>query len=178
MRRRVWWVLLATMAVARAQGATETAYVTDQLRVALRADATPEADAIGMLTSGAAVTVLARDARMLHVRSASGEGWVDARYVVAEPPAAAQLLAARGQLEQLQMQLNQAHGALAEQAARIADLESRAPRPAPETPPPAPALLLAWAVSAAAMLGIGFLAGMARVRRNYRKRLGGMTLGI
>lgn len=102
------WVLAATLAtttVARgenvAPGATETAYITDQLRVALRAEANAEADPVAMLTSGAALTVLARDARMVRVRAEQGEGWIDARYLVAEPPAATQLVAARAQLEQL-----------------------------------------------------------------------------
>ena len=180
MRTRGWMlaVTLATIAVARAQGATETAYVTDQLRIALRAEPAPDAASITLLTSGTALEVIAREAGMVQVRTQTAEGWVDARYITTQPPAAAQLADARAQLEQLQMQLNQAQGALAEQAARAAELEAGSVPPAPTPASPAPALLIAWVVSAAAMLGIGFLAGMARVRRNYRKRLGGMTLGI
>ena len=176
MRAMAWTLALtlATITGARA----ETAYITDQLRIALRAEPAPDAAPITLLNSGAALEVLARDAGMVQVRTQTAEGWVDARYVVTQPPATAQLDQARAQLGELQLQLNRAQGALAEQAARTAELEAE-PAPSPASPALSThALLAVWGVSAAAMLGIGFLAGMARVRRNYRKRLGGMTLGI
>lgn len=175
--RKYLWALAVTL-VATTSVRAETAYITDSLRVALRAEPTGDAATVTTLNSGAAIEVIARAERMVQVRTAEAEGWVDARYVVAQAPASVQLGAARAQAEQLQAQLNQAQTALAEQTAKTSELEAKiAPtEPKPDLPPPA--LWLAWGVSAAAMLGIGFLAGMARVRRNYRKRLGGMTLGI
>ena len=176
MRTMAWTlaITLATITGARA----ETAYITDQLRIALRAEPAPDAAPITLLNSGTVLEILAREPGMVQVRTQTAEGWVDARYVVAQPPAMAQLDQARAQLEQLQLELNRAQGALAEQAARTAELEAQSAPPAPTPKFSTPALLAAWGVSAAAMLGIGFIAGMARVRRNYRKRLGGMTLGI
>lgn len=167
-------VLALVAPVARA----ETVYVTDHLRVALRAEPTAEAATVVLLNSGTALEVLARDERMLQVRTQDAEGWIDARYVMTQAPAAAQLIAARTHAQQLQAQLNQAQAALAEQTAKATELETQGAPAAPTPAVLAPGLLVAWGVSAAAMLGIGFLVGMARVRRNYRKRLGGMTLGI
>lgn len=172
------FLTLLALTLAAPVARAETVYVTDHLRVALRAEPTAEAATVVMLNSGTALEVLARAEGMVQVRTQDAEGWIDARYVMAQAPAAAQLIAARTHAEQLQAQLNRAQAALAEQTAKATELETQGAPAAPTPAVPTRGLLVAWGVSAAAMLWVGFLAGMARVRRNYRKRLGGMTLGI
>lgn len=122
--RKYLWALAATL-VTIVSARAETAYITDSLRVALRAEPTADAATVTMLNSGTAIEVLARAERMVQVHTQDAEGWLDARYVVAQAPASAQLAAARTHAEQLQAQLNQAQAALAEQTAKTNELEAK-----------------------------------------------------
>lgn len=162
-------IVLGFLAVAGARA--ETVYVTDKMYIALRAGPTKDALSVKTIASGATLEVLERQEKYARVRDAEGvEGWLDALYLVSEPPARAQLLALQAQVAQLQ-------GALTQETAKTADLSAKLagglPAEDAET-----WYSPGWLAVSFAMLVIGFLAGMQWLRETYRRRLGGMYLKI
>ena len=112
----------------------ETAYVSDQLVVTLRAGPSTSAGAVGNVRSNATLEVLDRDGRWAQVRTANGErGWVSSQYLRSRPTAKLKLdetekaLAAANQridelddqLAKLTTQLSGANRARASAEARI-----------------------------------------------------------
>jgi SH3 domain protein len=80
--------LLATPAGA----ATETAFVIDKLLVGVHKEEDLSSAIIKVLPTGTRLEVLARKGEIARVKDPEGaSGWVDAAYLMAEPPAAAQL---------------------------------------------------------------------------------------
>lgn len=111
----------------------ETAYVTDQVTVELRADVTPDAPVVTTVSTGAALEVLERVGSFARVRTNDGmEGWIEDTALMRQPPAAAQLRSLRTELERTraqlvnaQAQLDQAAGAASRtQEAEVAKLRN------------------------------------------------------
>lgn len=108
--------LLAGPAMALA----ETAYVTDQVTVELRADVMPDAPVVTTVSTGAALEVLERVGSFARVRTNDGmEGWVEDTALMRQPPAAVQIRSLRAELERTRSQLASAQSRL-EQAAGAA----------------------------------------------------------
>jgi len=195
-------VLLGMYSTARA----ETLYVAERMLVGLRAEAADTAPVVATVESGKPLEVLQRQDRFVQVRDPQGsEGWIEARYLSPDPPARSQLAKlqndlnkSRAQATEANTQLKKAQGTVAEQAAKIKELE-QAVRDAMEKaaaapPPPAPVVAppvaktppsetgftfsYLWLGISFAMLGIGFGAGVKWLRESIRKRSGGMYLRI
>ena len=166
-------------------GIAETLYVTDKIHIAMRAGPGKEAAPLKTLASGTALEVLVKEGSQIQVRDPEKiEGWVDAGYLIPEPPA-------RGQVEKLQAQLQQLQAALAQETAKTKELTDKLAQPAANTPPvsiPAPSapgntlaenyLSVGWLIFSFAMLIVGFFAGIQWIRQVYRRRMGGMYLRI
>lgn len=112
MKRLKLWVAVGAGLLAPI-AAAETLYVTDQVTVGLRADATPDAPVLATASTGAALDVLERIGSAVHVRDGNGnEGWVDAASLASQPPAAQQLRALRAELDRTRAQLANTQGLL------------------------------------------------------------------
>ena len=178
----------------------ETVYVAERIRIGLRAEVVETSGVVKTVETGTPLEVIERFDKLARVRDPQGtEGWIEARYLSAEPPARLQLTMlqedlakSRKQAAEAQAQLKKAQSALAEQAEKIKVLEKNAtdrPAPAPvaiKTPPPVtPAAAntgfgfsYLWLGISFAMLGIGFAAGVRWLRESIRKRSGGMYLRV
>ena len=195
-------VLLGMYSTARA----ETLYVAERMLVGLRAEAADTAPVVATVESGKPLEVLQRQDRFVQVRDPQGsEGWIEARYLSPDPPARSQLAKlqndlnkSRAQATEANTQLKKAQGTVAEQAAKIKELEQAVrdamekaaaapPLPAPvvappvaKTPPSETGFTFSylWLGISFAMLGIGFGAGVKWLRESIRKRSGGMYLRI
>ena len=195
-------VLLGMYSTARA----ETLYVAERMLVGLRAEAADTAPVVATVESGKPLEVLQRQDRFVQVRDPQGsEGWIEARYLSPDPPARSQLAKLQNDLNKSRAQateantlLKKAQGTVAEQAAKIKELEQAVrdamekaaaapPLPAPvvappvaKTPPSETGFTFSylWLGISFAMLGIGFGAGVKWLRESIRKRSGGMYLRI
>lgn len=90
--RKIWAICLLGLAI---QASAESVWVSDQFEVMLRTGPSASNAIDRMLPSGTALEVLERDAEAgyARVRTAAGtEGWVLARYLMAEPSAREQLM--------------------------------------------------------------------------------------
>lgn len=184
--------------------AAETLYVIDRLVIGLRSDLTESATVVKSVETGTALEVLERHDDRVRVRDPQGaEGWIDARYLGAQPPTRAQIAELQAEIKRLraeaarpvakadtgpklaklEAELTQATGKLAQAEgelnhARTALAEAlRVPKE--QRPAEAPASggsTALWLAVGFAMLGIGFLAGMIWVRESIRRRMGGMYL--
>jgi SH3 domain protein len=95
-------LVLGASLAAFAEGETETAYVTDSLRLGLHASATTSDRAFENLVSGTVLEVLERNSNYARVRLADGrEGWVKAMYLVTTKPAAARVLELEAEMSAL-----------------------------------------------------------------------------
>ena len=184
MKRAIGLLLLAIAFSAHA----ETAYVTERAPVVLRSALAEGSPIVKTVDGGAALEVLERAERFARVRDAQGvEGWIEARLLIATPPA-------RAQLERTQAELAKARADLAAAQTQIGQLETKlaqapalaeAPKAAPAPPAPVPAPSVedddfpwGWLVLAFAMLWLGFGAGIVWLRERHRKKLGGMYLRV
>jgi len=204
LRILVALAMIAVASVARA----ETLYVAERMLVALRAEASDTAPTVKTVETGAPLEVLERQDRFVHVRDQQGtDGWVEARYLTTEPPARMQLASlqqeltkSRAQTADAQAQLKTAQSTMAEQSAKITELEKNAAEkveaPPPVAPAPAPEPVVAarpdsktaatkdfqfsfvWLAISFAMLGIGFAGGILWLRESIRRRSGGMYLRV
>ena len=193
-RLLVMMVCLLCSTMARA----ETAYVTERLNIPVYAGPA-EGPALRTLEAGATLEVLERKERFARVRDAQGDGWIDARYLVSNPPAKARLGTLqeeanrlRAQLTEAQTKLKKAEDALGAQAGRTDELnhqlaaaQAAAGKPASPTEPvtvpkPAPdgGIPWGWLVFAFAMLIVGFAVGFIWLRESIRRRSGGMYLRV
>ena len=165
--RRGFWCVLALWLSAPLVAAAETVYVSDRLQAGLRA--ARDGNVVKPIESGAMLEVLERDERFVRVRDKQGsEGWLELRYVSAEPPA-------RAQLAKLQDELSKARGQLAE--AQVKNPAAGA-APAAAKPDAEYELDYLWLAIAFAMLIAGFIAGIVWHRESIRRRMGGMYLRI
>lgn len=106
-------LLAACAGVLRAE---PTAYVTDTIRLALRAGPAADQKSLGVVESGQAVDILRPGEEWTLVRSAAGlEGWVPTRYLTEQPPP--KLLAAR--LQEKNRELDARAAALGEENTRL-----------------------------------------------------------
>ncbi len=191
------WLIALLVSGMPALGQTETLYVIDHLRVALRDGPLETAAAIKTLETGAILQALERSGNFVRVRDRQGaEGWVEARFLGPEPPARLQLAATReeltraraelkalrAELERSQAQVKSLEAALAQQKAPTADNPPTPTAAAPAAPPSPEGLAsrahVLWAVISFAMLGIGFALGVVWLREQQRRKLGGMYLRI
>lgn len=102
-------LIVIAVAVLPALASAETVYLTDQWSIPLRADATPGAAAVKMVTTGTAFEVLERGVGLVRVRDPQGvEGWIEASALSAQPPASTQVRGLRTELERTRAQLVQA----------------------------------------------------------------------
>lgn len=102
----------------------ETAYVTDRVTVALRADATPDAVVLATVSTGTPLEVLERSGSLVRVRDANGvEGWVEAKALTPQPPAAQQLKTLRAELDRARAQLADTQALLQKSQAKAPAIE-------------------------------------------------------
>ncbi len=161
--RRGFWCVLALWLSAPLAAAAETVYVSDRLQAGLRA--ARDGNVVKPVESGAMLEVLERDERFVRVRDKQGsEGWLELRYVSADPPA-------RAQLAKLQDELSKTRSQLAE--AQLKNPGAGAAKPDAEYE-----LDYLWLGIAFAMLIAGFIAGIVWHRESIRRRMGGMYLRI
>jgi SH3 domain protein len=98
--------LCLLLALALLTGAGSAAHITDKLVVGLYADQKLEGEPLKLLTSGTPVEVLARGKGTVQVRMGDDtRGWLEARYVSEEKPAAMKLLEVQTELRRLKSQL-------------------------------------------------------------------------
>ena len=198
--------LLAALAAWPMASSAETLYVSDRLVIGLRSDITDSATIVKSVETGTALEVLERHGTRARVRGADGvEGWVEERYLSAQPPIRARVAELEGEIKRLRAaaarvpakddaaaKLAQLETALAATHAELTQAKSdagqarqalaAAQRDAAARPPaaaPEPGLSPAlWLLIGFAMLGVGFIAGMIWVRESIRRRMGGMYLRI
>ena len=165
MRRGFWCVLALWLITPLA--AAETVYVSDRLQAGLRA--ARDGNVVKPIESGAMLEVLERDERFVRVRDKQGsEGWLELRYVSADPPA-------RAQLAKLQDELNKARSQLAEAQLKNPSA-SAAPTPGETRRRIRAGLPLAR--HRVCHAHSGFIAGIVWHRESIRRRMGGMYLRI
>ena len=178
----------------------ETVYVTERLRIGLRAEVAETSAVVKTVETGMSLEVVERLDKFARVRDPQGtEGWIETRYLTPDPPVRLpfaklqeELAKSRAQTTEAQARLTEAQSALAEQTEKIKELEKNA------ADKPTPATLVAatvepiepraadtgfsfsylWLGISFAMLGVGFAAGVQWLRESIRKRSGGMYLRI
>jgi SH3 domain protein len=117
----------AVLVACAAPASAETAYVTDNLRLALyRSDDTSDRPLLN-LVSGTQLQVLERNATLARVRTPAGEeGWVKTAFLIADKPAQARVAELEAELEGLRNENAEYRGARAnadESADRLAKSE-------------------------------------------------------
>lgn len=190
--------MLALLALAPSSW-SQTAYVTDNLRLGLhRAEDTSDR-AFRTLESGQELTVLTRGPLYAQVRLPDGtEGWVKAGFLVDDKPARLIVDQTRAELERVTQELADTREAFSGSAGRIAELESMTAAQAEELASaratvaelrdenegfrrsmsmyqfslPWPMVLGAAVVS----LALGFVAGMWWIDHRSRRRHGGFRI--
>ncbi len=92
-----------TLLLITLSAGAETLYVTDRILLGIHQVANEQAPVITSIASGAAVTVLTRTEEFVKIRTADGvEGWVIAKFLKKEKPAAAEVEALNIKLQQEQ----------------------------------------------------------------------------
>ena len=97
-------VVLCLLALAVTAADAQTRYVSDRLEVTLRTGTSTQHSIVRMLPSGTRLEVLETDAAAGYVRVRTGdgvEGWVLSRYLMDQPAAREQLVAANRRAETL-----------------------------------------------------------------------------
>lgn len=134
-----WMVFLTLIGLAPGAGHAESAYIVDRLYAIMRTEAIETSPVAKTIESGTVVEVLQRTERFARVRDKQGaEGWVETRYLTAEPPMRVQLAKlqdeltkARAQVAETQAQFKKTEKALAAQTASMKEM----PKSALGTPP-------------------------------------------
>lgn len=89
-------------------GWADTVYISDTLRVGIRATAENDGAAISVVTTGTQLEVLERSGSYLKVQAPNGvEGWVKSAYVTPQKPAAVLLREANAKIKELELSLKQ-----------------------------------------------------------------------
>jgi SH3 domain protein len=120
--RQLRTFLLALSLLPGITTGAESMYVIDKLLVGVHRDRDLNSAIIKVLPTGSLLQVLERNDQLARVKDAEGvEGWVDAAYLMQEPPASMQLADARQERQMLlerikQMEGRQASGASPAQA--------------------------------------------------------------
>jgi len=130
-----WMVFLTLVGLAPGVGHAESAYIVDRLYAIMRTEAIETSPVAKTIESGTVVEVLQRTERFARVRDKQGaEGWVETRYLTAEPPMRVQLAKlqdeltkARAQVVETQAQLKKTEKTLAAQTASMKDMSKLAP---------------------------------------------------
>ena len=124
--RRAFPVILALVVQCPAFAQSETAYVTDNLRLGLHQASDTGDRAFRTLESGQELTIISRDRNYANVRLPDGvEGYVKAAYLVFDKPAKLIVAETAAANEALQKELADTKAAFAEPAKAIASLEQR-----------------------------------------------------
>lgn len=134
MVSRIWASLFAFVLLVAASGglhAETTAFITDSLRLALRAGPAADQRSLGVVESGQTVEIVKAGEEWTLVRSPAGvEGWVQTRFLTEQPPPkllAARLLEKSRELEARTAALTAENARLQEEnsscAARFASLQ-------------------------------------------------------
>lgn len=184
--------LFLLMMLALAPALAETVYISDVLRVGVRALPNSNDVPLAVVTSGAELKVLERQAGHLRVRTAAGvEGWIAEVYATSELPAQLQLERVTQERDRLQQELaslRSSASAGSEQAAQLtarvgllqeenAQLQARAAELAAQLQ--AHEGGFAWLYYALALIALFFLGVYLGVRwdkERVAQRLGGLEL--
>ncbi len=85
-------ILLGTLLLVTTLAAAETAFVVDKLLVGVHQEKDLNSAIIKVLPTGSKLLVMGREGEIAQVKDSAGVvGWVDAAYLMPEPPASAQL---------------------------------------------------------------------------------------
>jgi len=162
----------------------EIVYVTDVLRVNLRAEASSSSRSIGVVISGERLEALKRQGGYLKVRTKSAtEGWIKASYVTPDAPARTQLPAVQAQLATAQDEVR----ALKEKSTPLGSETHGAAVGHPSTGKgkAGPATTedgdkgihwLVWLVAAGLLAVASFALGAMWQQKNINKRLRGLRI--
>ncbi|MBT8083977.1 MAG: TIGR04211 family SH3 domain-containing protein [Woeseia sp.] len=121
---RLILLVFLIFSTAQLMAQTETAYVTDTLRLGLHRAADTNDRAFQMLESGQQMTILERNRNYALIRLPEGtQGYVKAAYLVTEKPAKLIVAEAQAEAARLQQELVDLQQSFAQPAATIAALE-------------------------------------------------------
>ena len=99
---RLRWLILILAGMPALAAAAETAYVIDKLLVGVHRERDLNSGIVKVLPTGTALEVLERSEQLARIKDAEGvEGWVDAAYLMKEPPASSLLSDARQERQML-----------------------------------------------------------------------------
>lgn len=122
MRQALFLLSLLFLAPAMA----ETVYISDVLRVGVRAEPNSSDVPVTVVTSGSELQVLERQAGHLRVRTESGvEGWISEVYATGELPARQRLERVEKEREKLQAELARLRSSSSENSEQVAQLTAR-----------------------------------------------------
>lgn len=117
-------VILATISVS---AQAKTAYISDEVKVAMRSGASNAHRIINFLISGAAFTVLGSsdDEKFIEIKLSDGTtGWVAAEHVMDTPSARERLASANNKLSQVRQENKELKNTVAELTAEAKQLKS------------------------------------------------------
>lgn len=118
--------LFLLMMLALAPALAETVYISDVLRVGVRALPNSTDIPVTVVTSGAELTVLERQAGHLRVRTTGGvEGWISEVYATSELPAQLQLERVTRERDRLQQELASLRSSASVSSEQTAQLTAR-----------------------------------------------------
>jgi SH3 domain protein len=122
MRQALFLLLLLALVPARA----ETVYISDVLRVGVRALPNSTDVPVAVVTSGAELTVLERQSGHLRVRTAGGvDGWISEVYATSEMPARLRLERMETERARLQSELANLRSSSSASSEQVAQLTAR-----------------------------------------------------
>jgi SH3 domain protein len=109
----------------------ETVYVSDRFEIGVHDDVNIDSVILAVIASGTPLTVIARNGDVVQVSTPDGTtGWVDARYIVSEPPSGA----SRDELREVMRSLGDARAEAEVLRQRIAELQRDAATAAHDSP--------------------------------------------
>ena len=169
----------------------ETVYVSDNLRVGVRAEPNNSIAPHGVVITGMSLEVLERSNGFIKIRNASGvEGWIKDSYTSAEKPAKLELTAVQAEQAKLQTQLatqdkllrdaNAKSEALTAKLKTLTTANSELRQQLAETKQgetaQASRIYIGYLVLLLVLVGGGFVAGVVWHRQQAMKRLGGLRV--
>lgn len=122
MRQALFLLLMLALVPAVA----ETVYISDVLRVGVRAQPNSSDTPLAVVTSGTALSVLERQSGHLRVRTTDGvEGWISEVYATGELPAQLQLERMKQERDRLQQELTRLRNSSSTSSAQAAQLAAQ-----------------------------------------------------